>query len=137
MQKEATKQQEMVMLQMKTAQNIDIKNRRNEERRKVQEAIYLSKQEEGKQTKIQMQQNEQKRKHMDFKLDTENRMKNSIVNQQKRLAAQKVAEERQRKIQAAQGGQYEKVNNEEQIRLMKEEEVMNMERIEMELIKKL
>jgi len=84
-----------------------------------------------------MQQNEQKRKHMDFKIDTENRMKNTIVNQQKRLAAQKIAEERQRKIQAAQSGQFNKMSNEDQIRLMKEEEVMNMERIEMELIKKL
>ena len=51
-QKETSKQQEMVLLQMKTAQNIEIKNQRNDERRKVQEAIYLSKQEEGKQTKI-------------------------------------------------------------------------------------
>ena len=74
---------------------------------------------------------------MDFKIDTENRMKNTIVNQQKRLAAQKIAEERQRKIQAAQSGQFNKMSNEDQIRLMKEEEVMNMERIEMELIKKL
>ena len=54
---------------------------KNDERRKVQEAIYLSKQEEGKQTKIQMQQLEQKRKHMEFKFETENKMKNTIVNQ--------------------------------------------------------
>lgn len=74
---------------------------------------------------------------MDFKVDTENRMKNTIVNQQKKLAGQKVQEERNRKIQAAQGGNYEKVNNEEQMRLVREEEVMNMERLEMELIKKL
>ena len=47
----------------------------------MQEAIYLSKQEEGKQTKIQMQQLEQKRKHMEFKFETENKMKNTIVNQ--------------------------------------------------------
>jgi len=38
---------------------------------------------------------------MDFKVDTENRMKNTIVNQQKKLAGQKVQEERNRKIQAA------------------------------------
>jgi len=38
---------------------------------------------------------------MDFKVDTENRMKNTIVNQQKRLAAQKVQEERKRKIEVA------------------------------------
>jgi hypothetical protein len=49
----------------------------------------------------------------------------------------KVEEERKRKIMMAQRSQNEKANVEDALRQAKEEEVMNMERIEMELIKKI
>ena len=45
-------------------------------KRKVQKAIYLSKTEEAKQTKIQRAQNEQQIRHNEFKVETENKMKN-------------------------------------------------------------
>ena len=64
-------------------------------------------------------------------------MKNQIVNQQKRLAAMKIEEERQRRVQQVQKQHEDKVGNEDFLRQQKEEEVMQMEKLEMELIKKL
>ena len=64
-------------------------------------------------------------------------MKNQIVNQQKRLAAMKIEEERQRRVQQVQKQHDDKVGNEDFLRQQKEEEVMQMEKLEMELIKKL
>ena len=64
-------------------------------------------------------------------------MKNQIVNQQKRLAAMKIEEDRTRRIQQVQKHHDDRVTNEEYMRSQKEEEVMQMEKLEMELIKKL
>ena len=64
-------------------------------------------------------------------------MKNTIVNQQKRLAQAKINDERNRKIQAAQRDNSDRALYEESMRIAKAEEVSNMERIEMQLIKKL
>merc|ERR1712166_352427 len=68
--------------------------------------------------------------------ETENKMKNQIVNQQKRLAQMK-QEESRRKTGLANRNQNMKVQEEDIARTHKEDEVLNMERIEMELIKKL
>ena len=57
-----------------------IQKQRAEEKRKVQKAIYLSKTEEAKQAKIVKVQNEQLIRHQEFKVETENKMKNQIVN---------------------------------------------------------
>ena len=64
-------------------------------------------------------------------------MKNQIVNQQKRLASMKIEEERKRRMLNVQRQHDDRVGNEEMIRQQKEEEVMQMEKLEMELIKKL
>ena len=64
-------------------------------------------------------------------------MKNQIVNQQKRLAAMKIEEDRQRRLQNVQRQTDDRINNEDYMRTQKEEEVMQMEKLEMELIKKL
>lgn len=60
--------------------NYSINRQRADEKRKVQEAIFQSKREEAKQSKIIKQQNEQKKKFQNFKVEQENRMKNQIVN---------------------------------------------------------
>jgi len=73
--------------------NYSVNKQRADEKRKVQEAIFQSKREEAKQSKIIKQQNEQKKKFQNFKIEQENRMKNQIVNQQKRLAQMKQDEE--------------------------------------------
>ena len=59
------------------------------------------------------------------------------MNQQKRLAQMKMEEEQRRKLQVAQRNQQERTMQEDAVRQQKEDEVLNMERIEMELIKKL
>ena len=64
-------------------------------------------------------------------------MKNQIVNQQKRLASMKIEEEKKRRVMAVQKNHDDRVNNEEITRQQKEDEVMQMEKLEMELIKKL
>lgn len=117
--------------------NFSVQKQRADEKRKVQEAIFQSRREEAKQSKIIKQQNEQKKKFQSFKVEQENRMKNQIVNQQKRLAAMKIEEDRQRRVQQVQRQHDDRVNNEDFLRQQKEEEVMQMEKLEMELIKKL
>jgi hypothetical protein len=57
-------------------QNYMLNKQRIDEKRKVQEAIFLSKKEEAKQSKIIRTQNDQKKRHMNFKIEQENKMKN-------------------------------------------------------------
>ena len=64
-------------------------------------------------------------------------MKNQIITNQKRLAAMKIEEDRHRRLAQVQRHHDSRVHNEDALRNMKEEEVMQMEKLEMELIKKL
>lgn len=50
-------------------QNYMLNKQRIDEKRKVQEAIFLSKKEEAKQSKIIRTQNDQKKRHMNFKIE--------------------------------------------------------------------
>ena len=122
---------------MNAHNNYSLNKQRADEKRKVQEAIFQSRREEAKQSKIVKQQNEQKKKFNSFKHEQENRMKNQIVNQQKRLAAMKIEEDRQRRAQQVARDANNRAGNEDYLRQQKEEEVMQMEKLEMELIKKL
>ena len=114
-----------------------IQKQRQEEKRKIQEAIFLSKQEEAKQAKLIKQQNEQRKRFINSRIENENRVKNQVINQQKRFAQLKIEDEKRRKIHSVKREIDKKVDTEEQIRAMKEQEVMQMEMLEMELIKKL
>jgi hypothetical protein len=64
-------------------------------------------------------------------------MKNQIVLQQKRFAQLKVEEERKRRIHSVHRDVDRKFDDEARMRQTKEQEVMQMEMLEMELIKKL
>ena len=112
------------------------KNRR-EEKRKVQDAIYMSKREEAKQSKMIKSQNDAKKRHMHFKHEQENRMKNQIIKQQKHVANVKIEQDKNRRLYQVKKNIDEKVIDEDLKRAQKEEEVMQMEKLEMELIKKL
>ena len=112
------------------------KNRR-EEKRKVQDAIYMSKREEAKQSKMIKSQNDAKKRHMQFKHEQENRMKNQIIKQQKHVANVKIEQDKNRRLYQVKKNVDEKVIDEDLKRAQKEEEVMQMEKLEMELIKKL
>ena len=67
----------------------------------------------------------------------ENKMKNQIGLQSKRLAQMKIAEEQRRKIMNARKDHEEKCDMEENLRNVKMDEVAQMEKLEMELIKRL
>ena len=56
-----------------------IQKTRQEEKRKIQEAIYLSKREEAKQAKAVKAQLESRRAQIDMRVDQDNKMKNQIV----------------------------------------------------------
>ena len=97
----------------------------------------MSKAEEAKQSKMVKQQNDAKKRHMQFKVESENRMKNQIIKQQKHVAHVKIEQDKNRRLYNVKKQHDEKVMNEDVIRGQKEEEVMQMEKLEMELIKKL
>ena len=59
----------------------------------------MSKREEAKQSKMVKQQNEQKKRHILFKVEQENRMKNQIIKQQKYVASQRINNEKSRRLQ--------------------------------------
>ena len=79
-QKEQELQAKLEMERYHSTQNYMVQKQRADEKRKVQKAIYLSKTEEAKQTKIVRSQNEQAIRHNMFKIETENKMRNQIVN---------------------------------------------------------
>ena len=64
-------------------------------------------------------------------------MKNQIGLQSKRLAQMKIEEERRRKAMQARREHEQRCDGEEQLRNIKMDEVAQMEKLEMELIKRL
>lgn len=117
--------------------NYIISKQRYDEKKKVQDALLLQKKEEAKQAKMIKQQNEQRKRQNLFRIEQENKMKNQIGLQSKTLAKMKIDEERRRKQQIAQRDHVVKCGEEEQMRAMKMDEVAQMEKLEMELIKRL
>ena len=97
----------------------------------------MSKREEAKQSKMIKSQNDAKKRHMHFKHEQENRMKNQIIKQQKHVANVKIEQDKNRRLYQVKKNIDEKVIDEDLKRAHKEEEVMQMEKLEMELIKKL
>lgn len=83
------------------------------------------------------QQNEVKKRQNNFRVEQENKMKNQIGLQSKRLAQMKIEEENRRKQMMARRDHEDKCQEEEQLRNVKMDEVAQMEKLEMELIKRL
>ena len=73
----------------------------------------------------------------DYRLKQENRMKNQIGLQSRRLAKLKIDEEIRRKQMMVAKDHEEKMQEEEHLRNVKMDEVAQMEKLEMELIKRL
>lgn len=66
--------------------NYVIQKQRQDEKRKIQEAIYLSKREEAKQAKAVKAQLEQRRQQIEMKHEQDNKIKNQMIMQQRRIA---------------------------------------------------
>lgn len=71
------------------------------------------------------------------RVNYENKYKNQMTKQQKTYARMKIEEEKRKKLDAVKKDHQAKVTEEEQRKAQKEAEVMQMEMLEMELIKKL
>ena len=97
----------------------------------------MSKREEAKQSKAVKAQLEQRRQAIEMKTDQDNKLKNQIVIQQKRFAQLKIEEDKKRRINSVHRDIDRKLDDEARVRTMKEQEIMQMEMLEMELIKKL
>ena len=117
--------------------NYMLSKQRYDEKKKVQDALLLQKKEEAKQAKMIKNQNEQKKFMNNERIRQENKMKNQIGLQSKRLAQMKIAEEQRRKIMMARKDHEDKCDMEENMRNVKMDEVAQMEKLEMELIKRL
>lgn len=80
---------------------------------------------------------EQRRQQIELKTEADNKLKNQLIIQQKRFAQLKIEEDRKRRISSVQRDIDRKLDDEGRIKQIKEQEVMQMELLEMELIKKL
>ncbi|CDW87895.1 UNKNOWN [Stylonychia lemnae] len=114
-----------------------MRKQREMERQKIQEAIYLSKKEEAKQQKYLQAQNRQRKNYFYDQVSQENSNKNNLIKQQERIAQMKRDEYMRRKQMEAKAELDKRIAEEEAVIRQKEQEVMQMEMLEMELIKKL
>ena len=74
---------------------------------------------------------------IEMKTEQDNKIKNQMIQQQKRFAMLKIEEDKKRRISSVQRDIDRKLDDEGRVRQLKEQEVMQMELLEMELIKKL
>ena len=114
-----------------------MRKQRDMERQKIQEAIYLSKKEEVKQQRFVQVQNKQRKNVFFNQAATDAAMKNQMIKQQERIAQMKKEEFMRRKQMDVKNDLDKRVGEEEAVIRNKEQEVMQMEMLEMELIKKL
>ena len=117
--------------------NDAIRKQRDDEQKKIKEALLISKKQEAKMAKLQKKQNDQRRKTQKKRVEQENKIKTDIIRQHHNI--QKIKkDEMKRRVEKESKNYYDsKIDDEDQFRLTKENEVMELERIEMELIKKL
>jgi hypothetical protein len=126
------------MMQEENQSRINQVRRQKEvERQKIQEAIYLSKKEEVKQQRFIQHQNKQRKEIFFSQQAQDAAVKNTMVKQQERIALLKKEEFVRRKQLEAKMEMEKRMAEEEAVIRAKEQEVMQMEMLEMELIKKL
>lgn len=127
-------QEEKIRIKQK---NDAIRRQRAEEAKKIKEALLISKKQEAKMAKLQKKQNDQRRKNQKKRIEQENKIKTDIIRQHHNIQRIK-RDENKRRIEKESKNHYEsRIDGEDQNRVTKENEVMELERIEMELIKKL
>jgi len=110
---------------------------RNIEKTKIQQSILMSKHEEARQAKLKAQQdNARKAQQLEY-IQRLNLERKSRIKFDEQIAKQKQQEARHRKIAETRAQVARQIEEEQRMIQMKEQEVMQMELIEMELIKKL
>ena len=132
------KMQYDTMVAQQNRQRIDqMRKERNLEKVKIQQSILMSKHEEARQARMKAEQdNLRKQQQLDY-ITRLNQERKSRIKFDEQLAKQKADEARRRKIAETRAAIARQIQDEQAIIAAKEQEVMQMELLEMELIKKL
>lgn len=135
------KMEKMQYEQMVSAQNRQriaaMRKERNIEKSKIQQSILMSKHEESRQAKLKAQQDQQRKQQQLEYIQRLNMERKSRIRFDEQVARQKADDARRRKIAETRAAIARQIEEEQRIIQLKEQEVMQMELIEMELIKKL
>jgi len=114
-----------------------LRKEREREKKKIQESIFLSKKDEALQLKMVKANNESKKRDYIDKISQENAIKNQIIREQLRQGSHKITYQKKQKLEEFKKHYSKRLDEEDRHKQDKEAEVMQMEMIEMELIKKL
>jgi hypothetical protein len=114
-----------------------LRENRRAEKGKVYEAILKTRKDEVKMVKLEEKRNSRIKSEMTRRVRTENQKKSRSIKEQLRLAERKRQEYEKAKHDAAKKEFEDRIKREMRLKRQKEKEVMQMEMIEMELIKKL
>lgn len=140
----ATNPQKLTALQLqhesilRTQNNIrKLRKQRMDEKHEVQRAILRAKQEEAHHSKIVRHQNEQRKKDQLRQIEEENALRSQIIREQLKHSQLLKEEAKRRKLDNFRKSYEKRVGDVEDQIQMREQEVMQMEILEMELIKKL
>lgn len=114
-----------------------LREQRNKEKDKIRQAIMMSKREEAKMTKVEEKRNMRIKSEMMRRNWEMKRNNTKAVREQLLEAENKKREYERKKLEEAKRDFEQRISREIRMTKQKEKEVMQMEMIEMELIKKL
>ena len=114
-----------------------LRDHRRTEKGRVSEAIMKNRKDEAKMIKLEGKRNTRIKSEMTKRTLTDKKKKSKAVKDQLRLGELKKHEYEKQKHDAARKEFEDRINKEIRLKKQKEKEVMQMEMIEMELIKKL
>ncbi len=116
---------------------MEARKQKQADRQNIREALYLHKREEMLQIKRQREANENKKKEIQTKMYYDNKMRQRLIKEQEEISNLRKKEFMEAKIRQYRMDHERKMAEEEQSKQKKELEVLNMEKLEMELIRKL
>jgi len=116
---------------------VEIREKQKVERQQILEAVYVQKKKEMMEVKKQKEKNESKKNELKKILLKENIAKSKSVKEQEFLSAQRKQEFMDNKLKALKSEKERTLLYEDKIRRKKELEIMTMEKMEMELVRKL
>ena len=126
------------MVSQQNRQRINnMRKERNIEKTKIQQSILMSKHEEARQAKMKAQQDAARKQQQLEYIERLNKERKSRIKFDEQVAKQKAEEARRRKISDTRNEIQRQIEEEQRLIQIKEQEVMQMELLEMELIKKL
>lgn len=116
---------------------MEARKQKQADRQNIREAVFLHKREEMLQIKRQKEMNENKKREIQTKIYFDNKMRQKLIKEQEEISQLRKKEFMEAKIRQYRMDHERKMAEEEAIKQKKELEVLNMEKLEMELIRKL